>query len=128
MKIYSGNVAGSSFEPAASNIAKSIWYELTEEIELIHNPENQFDKNAVEVYIKVKNDFPIFIGYVPRPINLTALDIGLKNIKGRLLHFNTYEDKPVGAAIELHKNPEESLKNTRSQNFMSHAGCLHIWS
>jgi hypothetical protein len=104
MILFSGNVAGPSFEPAKSNF-RILWNNKPSgAVELRHNPDNKYDRNAIEVHIGVEGaKEKLFIGHVPKGPNVTILAAGLSRVEAVLLHLNYYEERPVGARIEIKK-------------------------
>jgi hypothetical protein len=114
MIIYSGSVAGASFEPAKSEIARSRLYQHTDKITLIPDPTNEYDPKAIRIYLET--DTPsepggpnkhIFLGYIPRTTNSKLLAIGLDKVKARFVCFNEFDGRRVGAQIMIEAAPEE---------------------
>lgn len=104
--VYSGKLAGTSFSPAKENLQKladSLRKDIEENgasisVELVHDPANPYDKNALKVICN-----GIFVGHVPRSWNDRILDIGLEKVKASFERFNVHpqSEKIVGAAIEV---------------------------
>ena len=101
--IYDGDVAGFNYRSKEiRRLAKSIYKEKVEnddplvsetfkeeaeygiyfkDIKVIHNPENKYDANAIEIY-----SGDIFIGYVPKLLNKKVLTEMREN-NDKVIHF-----------------------------------------
>jgi hypothetical protein len=105
-RLYSGNLTGVSYEPAKTNIREAgVFYKHTDEIELRPNPNNKYDKFALEAWLRCPDGGAKFIGHIPRPVNVSVIRSGLHRVQARLLHFNAYEGVQVGAAVEIVQMP-----------------------
>jgi len=109
--VYNGPVAGVSFSPAKEGLHKLASYYgdgVTEPIviTLHHAPQNQYDKNAVEVHARPETGATaVFLGHLPRPFNSKCLALGLNTLSTRFCQF-TYKpgsENVVGAIIEVSK-------------------------
>lgn len=107
--IYTGKVVGVTFEPTKTHF-KACIAELQKQgedkmnpvLKMKHNPDNEFDPNAVEIWLG--HDKPNHhIGFIPRTHNRLMLLEGLDTIGIRLLKANLFEDKIVGFGIEVFK-------------------------
>jgi len=104
--IYNGKIAGVSFEPARSGILKlAADVKKMEDIKvrLRHNPQNEYDSNALEVWAHFSTKPEMFLGHVPKPFNLKCLDVGLENLEIKFEQFTVQSSKIVGAIIEVIK-------------------------
>lgn len=107
--LYFGKVVGVTFEPTKTHF-KACVAELQQQgekvmnpvLKLRHNPENQYDPNAVEVWMG-HNEPTHHIGFIPRTHNRLLLLEGLEHLGVRLLKCNLFEDKIVGFGIEVYK-------------------------
>lgn len=111
--IYRGNVVGVSFEPAKSNIPllRDFLLGTVEEVgeiepvvNLIHNPNNKYDKNAIEVHVGY-GDKTFFVGHIPKTHNELILQIGIENTVREFLCFNFDPDTyaAVGLAVSVNR-------------------------
>lgn len=106
--VYFGKVAGVSYEPAKSNLSKAVkWLksrmnrkDFDPKIRLAHNPENKYDKNAIEVHLS-ESDKEYFIGHVPKTVNIVMLKLGLKNLDAELDSLNEFDGSVTGATIKV---------------------------
>lgn len=110
-EIFNGNIVGVSFEPAKSNIVllRDCFVDLTQELgeiepvtRLVHNPNNRYDKNAIEVHVGY-GDKSFFVGHIPKTHNELILRIGIENTVSEFLRFNFDPDTylPVGLAVSV---------------------------
>lgn len=109
MVLYFGKVVGVTFPPTRDNFKQCLadFKEVGEKfinpvLALKHNPDNQFDPKAVEVWLG--HDQPKYhIGFIPRTHNNLLLLEGLDTLECRLLKVNLFEEKIVGFGIEVVK-------------------------
>lgn len=107
--LYTGKVVGVSFEPTKTHF-KACIEELKKQGEkkmnpvlvMRHNPENEYDPNAVEIWMG-HNEPKHHIGFIPRTHNRLLLLEGLDQLGIRLLKCNMFDDKIVGFGIEVYK-------------------------
>lgn len=115
--MYSGSVVGTTFEPAKSNIPLVLDYLRTVAaekgdfeplIELVHNPENPYDKNALQVHLGY-GDKKFFVGHIPKTHNTQMLDAGLLNLDLSFDRFY-FDDSghPFGLAIFVDLKKQEN--------------------
>ena len=104
--LYTGTLAGVSFEPAKSNLKKLVTYleqfnkkgTLAPVVKLIPDPENKFDKFAIRVSVGQQDKF-FEVGYIPKTHNQRLHEHGLDKIEATMEDFSTFDDSIVGIAI-----------------------------
>ena len=106
MPMFQGSIVGVTFEPAKTNLQRAVKFfeiKMKEEgwepvVELEHQPDNQYDSNAIRV--KIGDKTKLFeVGFIPKTHNQRMLSYGLDNIETTLEDFTTYDDKVVGVVI-----------------------------
>lgn len=100
MPVWIGTMKGVSFEPYASNLRKVYDYAAGTRIKVIlaRDLANTFDPFAVCVYFN-----GLAVGYIPRSVNLPMLNLGLSNLTASLTCFTFFDERPVGACIQIEK-------------------------
>lgn len=115
--VYSGSVVGTSFEPAKSNIPQVLDYlrtiaaeqgEIIPVMKLVHNPENPYDKNAIQVHMGYRNTM-FFVGHIPKTHNSKLLEIGLPNVQAEFDRFYFDDNgQSFGLAVFINLKQQEA--------------------
>lgn len=98
--VYSGKVAGVTFEPARSGILKAARSGKPTCVILTHNPNNPHDSNAIEVRFD-----DTFVGHIPATFCRKILDIGIDRVTAQFERWNSLDGGRTvsGAMIEVFK-------------------------
>lgn len=119
--LYDGPVVGVSFEPSRTNLQNLYSFvidtvnrigDIELDVQLIHNPTNPWDNNAVQVYVGYK-DTMFFIGHIPKTHNTSLLKVGLANLKSEFIRFNYADEEvtPIGVTISVNYNDQLGFQN-----------------
>lgn len=108
LEVFTGSVVGVSFEPAKTNLKKFVQHlqsipedEIKPEIHIEHQPENEYDKNAVRVVAR-QEERTWELGWLPKEIAKRVVQIcGIGNCKASMIDFNVMEDVIVGLTIKV---------------------------
>jgi len=104
--LYTGTIAGVSFEPAKTNLREAVEYFQNQmedpkwrpQCKLNHESTNQYDRNAIRVSIgDARTSFEV--GYLPKTHNTQVLEAGIDKVKAEVVDFSMYEDEVVGVEV-----------------------------
>lgn len=104
-------VAGTSFRQEA--LKKLVEVGFKNKIKLVREPDNEYDANAIKIFVISSEDETLFVGYVPKEI--AAQVVGCK--KGVIKKVTIYGggDKNYGCAIDIDfYGIEEAIVNSNS--------------
>lgn len=109
MHLYNGRVMGINhykqpFKKVMDHITKTDLSKIKLKIDLVAEPDNPYDPNAIMVFFG--DDGKVFehIGYVAKPQNIACLEAGLENLKVEITNFNKFKDEFVGIEILVTRN------------------------
>lgn len=111
--MYIGPVAGTSFEPAKTNLRDMVvaLNEATDDhpfkLKLVTDPHNKYDSNAIKVVADFESK-EYFVGWVPRDYNhnickqiKNSLEEDGLSVGCELEKFNVFDDRVVGLEIDI---------------------------